>query len=184
MQQVKQAVCDKIVQDNRVIIPAAAGHDGPPALINVKPLPFMLRNFGSSRNIDGRDRSPSLHEIAQALHSFPKHWVRSISDPAPPFRLRSFGQALWQVSDISLPSVLEGNDCIRHFDNIPRSVEDVHCRSVPCAGQPRFRRADRRGYVRRRDGVAQAGAPPRGMRDRPMTDRQAKCRIARTMARE
>ena len=73
-----------------MIIPAAACHDGPPALINVKPLPFVLGNCGSSGNIDGRDRSPSLHEIAQALHSFPKHWVRSISDPAPPFRLRSF----------------------------------------------------------------------------------------------
>jgi len=33
-------------------------------------------------------------------------------------------------------------------------------------------------------GVVKANAPPRGMRDRPMTDRQAKCRIARTMARE
>ena len=32
-------------------------------------------------------------------------------------------------------------------------------------------------------GVAQVGAPPRSMHDRPMTTRQAKYRIARTMAR-
>ena len=74
------------------------------------------------------------------------------------------------MSDISRPSVLQGNDCIRlsitYRDQWKMFIAGL-CLALASLAFVALIAEDMSGGV---IGVAQAGAPPRSMRDRPMTD--------------